>query len=36
MANDKKKKALLEYFEYIDKPSDDEYIFKSRQEGHSL
>jgi hypothetical protein len=29
------KKVLLEYFEYIDKPSDNEYIFKSRQGGNS-
>ena len=27
------RKALLEYFEYIDRPADDEYIFKSRQGG---
>jgi site-specific recombinase XerD len=33
--NQSMKKALLEYFEYIDKPSDDEYIFKSRQGGNS-
>jgi site-specific recombinase XerD len=33
--NHSMKKALLEYFEYIDKPSDDEYIFKSRQGGNS-
>lgn len=33
--NQSMKKALLEYFEYIDKPSDGEYIFKSRQGGNS-
>lgn len=33
--NQSMKKALLEYFEYIDKPSDNEYIFKSRQGGNS-
>ncbi|MGV8981146.1 site-specific integrase [Clostridium sp.] len=33
--NQSMKKALLEYFEYIDKPSDDDYIFKSRQGGNS-
>jgi integrase len=33
--NQSMKKALLEYFEYIDKPSDDEYIFRSRQGGNS-
>lgn len=33
--NQSMKKALLEYFEYIDKPSDDEYVFKSRQGGNS-
>ena len=33
--NQSMKKALLEYFEYADKPSDDKYIFKSRQGGNS-
>lgn len=33
--NQSMKKALLEYFEYADKPSDNEYIFKSRQGGNS-
>ncbi|HEY5589064.1 MAG TPA: site-specific integrase [Candidatus Paceibacterota bacterium] len=33
--NQSMKNALLEYFEYADKPSDDEYIFKSRQGGNS-
>lgn len=33
--NQSMKKALLDYFEYINKPSADEYIFKSRQGGNS-
>lgn len=33
--NQSMKKALLEYFEYLNKPDINEYIFKSRQGGNS-